>query len=367
MTDAELLNRPKALLDQLSDAPRFAGSAEEERARTRCRDRLKRAGFSCRDLPFEYSQWPGRWGPPIAAAFQAATILVVAHMAVHHGPLAALVVGAALLSALMFASSDVKRRWTTAFPFQRASSVNLEARRGNPRVWFLAHIDSKSQTVPMLIRIASSLVLAITMVSAFLVLLLSLLGMSLDPSIWHLLALVAVVGALPSMFCFVRNDSRGALDNATGAAAALIAAQSSSTAQDLGVLITSGEELGLAGARAWAARATPGMLVINCDTVDDAGAWRCMYTGPKPATIAGAAATTTGKLGLKVRIGRLIPGILADSMAFADRGIESVTISRGTLSTLARIHTRRDTSNALTGSGVVEGAALLSALAKELG
>jgi predicted ATP-dependent serine protease len=66
-------------------------------------------------------------------------------------------------------------------------------------------------------------------------------------------------------------------------------------------------------------------------------------------------------------MGRMIPGILADSMAFADRGIESVTISRGTLSTLARIHTRRDTSNAVMGSGVVEGAALLSALAKELG
>ena len=197
MTDAELLKRAKALLDELSQAPRFAGSTEEERARARCRDELERAGFSCRELPFEYSQWPGRWGPPISAAFQAATILVVAHMAVHHGPLAALVVGAALLSALMFASSDVKRRWTPAFPFQRASSINLEARRGNPRAWLIAHIDSKSQTVPMLFRIASSLVLAITTVSALLVLLLSLVGISLDLSVWHLLALVALVGALP--------------------------------------------------------------------------------------------------------------------------------------------------------------------------
>jgi hypothetical protein len=70
----------------------------------------------------------------------------------------------------------------------------------------------------------------------------------------------------------------------------------------------------------------------------------------------------------------MIPGILADSMAFADRDIGAVTISRGRLSTLARIHTRRDTSIALTGSGVAEGAtllsslaALLSAVAKELG
>jgi hypothetical protein len=36
------------------------------------------------------------------------------------------------------------------------------------------------------------------------------------------------------------------------------------------------------------------------------------------------------------------------------------------LSTLARIHTRRDNSNALAGTGVVDAGALLAALAKEL-
>jgi len=69
---------------------------------------------------------------------------------------------------------------------------------------------------------------------------------------------------------------------------------------------------------------------------------------------------------LKLTIGRLIPGILADSMAFADRGINAVTLSRGTISTLARIHNRRDNSTALTGRGVAEGALVLSALLKEL-
>lgn len=367
MADAELLERAKTLLDQLSEMPRFAGSTEEARARAKCREDLEGAGFSCRELPFEYSQWPGRWGPPLAAAIQAATILVVARTAVHQGPFAALVVGAALLSGLMFASSDAKRRWTAQFPLQRARSVNLEARRGNPRVWLVAHIDSKSQTVPMLIRIASSVALAIVTAAALLVLLVSLAGMGRAASAWPALEIAAVLAGLPSMFCFMRNDSHGALDNASGVAAVLIASQSASTAQDLGVLITSGEELGLAGARVWAASATPGMLVINCDTLDDAGGWRCMYTGPKPGRIAPAAETIGGRLGLKLTVGRLIPGILADSMAFADRGIESVTVSRGTLSTLARIHTRRDNSTALAGSGVVEGAALLAALAKELG
>jgi len=367
MADAELLERAKTLLDQLSAVPRFAGSSEESRARAACKEQLELAGFSCRELPFEYSQWPGRWGPPLAAGIQAATILVVARTALYYGPLVALVAGAVLLTALVFASSDAKRRWIGQLQWQRARSVNLEARRGNPQVWLVAHIDSKSQTVPMLLRIVSSIALAIVTALALLVLLASLAGAKQVVSVWPAVEIAAVVAALPSMFCFVRNDSPGAVDNASGVTAVVMASQSASAGQDLGVLITSGEELGLAGAREWAARAAPGVLVVNCDTVDDAGGWRCMYSGPRPARIAAAAEASARNLGFKVSIGRMIPGILADSMAFADRGIQAVTASRGTLSTLARIHTRRDTSNALTGIGVVEGAVLLSALAKELG
>jgi len=366
MADAELLKRAKTLLDQLSATPRFAGSPEEGKARAVCRAELERAGFSCTELPFEYSQAPGRWGPPIAAAFQAATVLLVGHMAVHYGALEALVVGAVLVCALIWASSHVKRRGIAGFPFQRATSTNLEATRGKPAVWLVAHIDSKSQTIPILVRIVSSVLLAIISALALLVILLSLVVAGVPASVWHTLAIGAVVAALPSMFCFVGNDSRGALDNASGVVTVLMASRLAAAVENLGVLITSGEELGLAGARAWAARATHEIMVINCDTVDDAGGWRCMYNGARPAKITAASETIAARLGFKLAIGRMIPGILADSMAFADRGIGSVTIGRGRLSTLARIHTRRDTSIALTGNGVADGAALLSALAKEL-
>ena len=372
MAEADLVQRAKGLISELAQKPRFAGSAEESAARALCRAELERAGFECRELPFEYSEWPGRFGPPLAAAFQAITILVVAHMAVHHGPLAALVLGAALLTALIFASGDAKRRWTARFPLRRARSENLEAKRGNPIVWLVAHSDSKSQTVPMLIRIAGSIALAVVIASSFGVVLLALVGVPLIESVWHLLAILAVLTALPSMLCFIRNDSNGAVDNASGVAAVLLAAHSASTPRDLGVLITSGEELGLAGARAWAgvhARAVSaetGLRILNCDTVDGAGDWRCMYTGPRPKQIAAAAETIARGPGVRLHVGRLIPGILADSMAFADVGIEAVTLSRATLSTLARIHTRRDTSNALGGNGAAEASVLLSALAKEL-
>ncbi|HMH25093.1 MAG TPA: hypothetical protein VK542_00760, partial [Gemmatimonadaceae bacterium] len=216
MAPPELVQRARSLLTELARAPRFAGSREESEARQLCKAELERAGFECRELPFEYSEWPGRWGPPIAAAFQAFTILVVAHMAVHHGALSALAVGAAMLVALMFASTDAKRRWIGRFPLERARSTNLEARRGDPRVWLVAHLDSKSQTVPILVRIASSVLLAFVTVLSLIVLLMSLVGVSFPEMTWHGIALAAVLGALPSVLCFVQNQSNGAVDNASG-------------------------------------------------------------------------------------------------------------------------------------------------------
>ncbi len=280
-----------------------------------CRSELERAGFSCKELPVEYSQWPGKWGSPLAATFQAATVIVVVRTFVANGVLAAVLAGAVLLTILFFINADAKRRWIEVLRFQRAHSANLEASRGNPAVWLIAP---------------------------------------------------AVIAAIPSMFCFVRNDSAGAVDNASGVVAVLLAARSASAPRDVGVLVTSGEELGLAGARVWARHAERSITVLNCDTIDDAGDWRSMYTGSRPKRIAPAVEGVASRLRVPLAMRRLIPGILADSMAFADRGIEAITLSRGTLSTLARIHTRRDNSNALTGQGAAEASVILSALAKEL-
>jgi acetylornithine deacetylase/succinyl-diaminopimelate desuccinylase-like protein len=201
MADDELVERANDLVQRLSRTPRLAGSPEEAGARVLCRNELARAGFECVERQFDYSQWPGRWGIPVAAAAQAATILLVARTATHEGPIFALVVGAGLYIALLLASGDAKRRWISALPIQRAKAVNLEARRGNPTVWLVAHVDSKSQTVPMLVRIASSIALGVVLVASTIVLLLSLRD-SIDVSAaWPALRIAAILAALPSILC----------------------------------------------------------------------------------------------------------------------------------------------------------------------
>src|SRR5437762_3588255 len=235
MVDAELVKRAKFLLDRLCEKPRFAGSAEEGRARQLCRQELEGAGYECIERPFEFSEWPARWGPPLATVLQAATIIVVARMASMRGPLAALLAGAALVGVLFFVDAYAKRRWIKDFPAMRARSVNLEARRGSPRVWLVAHLDSKSQTIAMLVRIAGSIALALVMMLTLLVLLLSLIGVERIHALSPALQVAALVAALPGISCFVTNHSRGAVDNASGVVAAILASESASSPRDLGI------------------------------------------------------------------------------------------------------------------------------------
>ena len=69
---------------------------------------------------------------------------------------------------------------------------------------------------------------------------------------WLLIsAAAAVLATIPLMFCLTGNRSPGAVDNASGLISVLLAARTLSARPDLGVFITSGEELGLAGARAF--------------------------------------------------------------------------------------------------------------------
>jgi hypothetical protein len=68
-----------------------------------------------------------------------------------------------------------------------------------------------------------------------------------------------------------------------------------------------------------------------------------------------------------VRVLRLIPGILTDHVALADAGWETLTLSRGTLRTLRRIHTSRDSLEFMRGTGIASAARVLAHTATELG
>ena len=69
-----------------------------------------------------------------------------------------------IMLAWWFSSASATRE-----PWFRETGINLEARRGNPRVWLVAHVDSKSQPIPTAVRSIGAILVGVGVVGQFVV------------------------------------------------------------------------------------------------------------------------------------------------------------------------------------------------------
>lgn len=351
-----------AHLHALAREPRPAGSAAAAAARRYCAEVLTSLEFDVAERSFQYSAAVGELGTPAAGATMLA--LIVAAAVACSGGLPVLAIGMLLGGGilLVFVGEWAARRGVLAIPIRRRHGVNLEARRAGaaPRAWLVAHIDSKSQPVSLVVRAAGIMVLALAWIVATALAIISALHREPRAAVWNYVLLGAALGAIPVIASLVGRRSQGAVDNASGVATVLAAAELAS-GSPVGVLITDAEELGLAGARAWcAASAGEQVPVLNCDGVDDAGVLTLMWTRPRSVSLEQAVRSAAAAVGAPLRVIPLIPGVLVDGLAFADAGREVVTLSRGSIETLRRIHTRRDDLERLHGVGVAVAARVLA-------
>jgi Zn-dependent M28 family amino/carboxypeptidase len=178
--------------------------------------------------------------------------------------------------------------------------------------------------------------------------------------LWPWVTGIGVLASLPVAVSVVRSRSPGALDNASGVSTVLMVAQGLPQQLALGVVLTSAEELGLAGARAWV-RGRGAVHAINVDGVDDEGTLRLTWTRRRPGGLIALLSARATEAGVPWKVGRLPPGVLLDGVALADAGWEVVTLSRGTVRTVARIHTPADTVEHLSGDGIARAAAIILA------
>lgn len=350
LPEARSPGRAATHLRALAGRGRPAGSPAEREAMDYCSGVLKASGFSVTEEPFDFSAAIGRWLVPLTGAVLATWQGAAAWLLAAGGdvrPLGGL--GACLALILASAGYLGARHGVLAWPTHRVPSVNLVATRGTPALWVVAHVDSKSQPMPTAVR-ATTLLVAI--------------GCFLWTIVGTLLGEVALAVPLVGLVCSavvslatVGNDSPGAADNASGVATCLSLAERLSPATPLGIVLTSGEELGLAGARAWVRGRAPG-VAINLDTLDDRGHWRCMVHGAASRDL--AQRVCQGMSAQSWRVSPVIPGLLTDGVALADAGWRAVTLSRGSLATLGRIHRPHDTVRHLTGDAAEELAASLA-------
>jgi hypothetical protein len=307
----------------------------------------------------------------VGGAASAALLALAARAGAAGSPGTALLVLAGGGAAVAAAGLWLARGGVLRFPAMRRDGVNLVAERGavadERRVWLMAHLDSKSQPVPIGVRAAGVVGSVAAWGAALALAAVQLAGarMGEPSSSWWWVGAVGVAAAVPVALSVVGERSPGALDNATGVAAVLRTAAGLPVGTPLGVLLTSAEELGLAGSRAWAVGATPA-TALNFDGIDDAGGLTLMYSGQRPTTLLAAVQSAAGRIGVAVRARRLVPGILVDAVALSDAGWRTATLSRGTFGTLARIHRPADRAERLTGHGVAEAARVAVAVVEEL-
>ena len=354
-------------LRALARAPRAAGSAEEGAARGYCANVLRGLGYDVASEPFEYSAFPGRAGTPVAGAIAIVSVLAAAWLSAMSGaPRAGAIVLALGLTTLGLFARRLLGNGVLDLPWLRARAENLVARRGteSPKVWLVAHLDSKSQPIPSKTRVLGIASIAVAIVLAIAAVVLTLTTGSPRTLLWIVACGLAVVGGGVAAASVVGNESPGAVDNASGVAAVLSAAAKLDPAAAVGVLIPSAEELGLAGARAWVrAHGAERAFVLNCDGVDDQGELTVMYTRSLPITLAEAVrAAASGA----VRVRRMPPGLLLDSVAFTDAGWSAVTVSHGSMRTLARIHTPFDSLDVLDGRSIEHVSTVLARAAEAL-
>jgi hypothetical protein len=357
------------LLRAIAREPRPTGSDAIAAARGRCAEALRALGFQVRERSFDFSEFPGRFATPLIGATGAFAVGVAGALGLQGARIAPLVLLVSVAVAMYGGGVWLAKHGVLDAPVLRSRGINLEATRPGdvPAIWLCAHLDSKSQPVPTLLRSAG-----IVLEGAGYVLMLTLAiaaaaGARTHSFFWAFTAIVTLVGALPVILSMVGARSPGALDNASGVVAAMSAMRQLGDRSGIGLLITDAEELGLAGARAWSAQAPSNAVMLNYDGVDDVGEIQVMFTGKRPARLLNAVERASRTNGTRYRVARLVPGVLTDSVAFADAGMPTVTFSRGSWRSLARVHSPRDDLGHLSGTGVAEVAALVTGTAREIG
>jgi len=343
----------RATLHRLA-VPRLTGTAGAAAVLADVRNTLEALGYTTVDQRFTFSAWPARHGVRTIGLVFGAGLALAAVWLAGARPFAALgLLLAIAIAALAFALSA--GYLISRLPWLRTGATNLWAVPARTaRFLIVAHRDSKSQTIPLGLRIAA----ATTLLTVFALLLGAALGL-IAPSVPALMA-AAVLGLAAGTAlgcCGVGNDSAGALDNASGLATLLHVAERESPAGDVAFLVTDAEEFGLAGSFA-ALRERDTLAgveaVINFDGVDDEGGF-FILEGRIPRRGHGLASTIEAAAraqGAQIRRRAVPPGLMLDHVPFLQSGMQALTLMHGGLLSLARVHRPTDNLDRLSGAGI---------------
>ncbi len=360
--------------------PRRVGTPEEQAIIEELIQRLRGFGWDARRQPFTFSTAHytatiaiigaslalvllifGAWvGPAWLPVLPAGALLVLLALA---GRLNAAVTAAAV----QLRGEPAATRWrrlclrlgrghATANVLATLAGAPAPA-AGRPHLFLVAHSDSKSQALPLVVRMAL-MGLATAAAAGFAVLSLARpLWPALTPAA-ALTGLAALLAGTPVLLLFLAgagNASPGANDNASGAGLVLHLAEvlaQRPPSVPVTLLITAAEELGVIGATALvqsaAAPGPPGVHVLNFDSVGVAGGLR-VVGARRAGWLSDAVRTAGAQLGRP--LGQLpAAGALFDHVPFAARGYDALSLVMAGPASGA-IHTPADSVDKLDADG----------------
>ena len=261
--------------------------------------------------------------------------------------------GTALLAIVGLLAAGVAMRLVWA-DHSVVAATNVFGTSGSaPRFWLVAHSDSKGQRLSLRGRVMASMSLGLGAGGLVVLLALRVAGPLPVAAVapWVLLTLV---GGAAMAGPVLAGSSPGAVDNASGIIAALVAAQQLKNRSDIGVLITAAEEFGMEGARRWTQLDVASGSFVNFDGIDRIGVVNVMTHSPKTGAtrepdreaairLRISVSERLAEAGYAVRRSRLPLGVFVDGSVLAGGGLGGITVSRGNWTTLGVVHTARDT------------------------
>lgn len=391
MTEGSRAGRPgvdaERILREARDLafPRYPGTEGDRRAIERLRGRLAEAGLEVAEEEFSYDLRPA-WRALRTVLVGSGLMVGAAGWTAPHRPgvAAVLVVLAVAVGGVVLAWTPWAERLYRRPGPTRTANVVGRRRAAEPRLVLvlMAHHDSKSQNLSLPWRLGLTLGAVAGSLTLVALALAGWLGPGLPGPPWLAPAAGSLAAASLLALATLRNENRspGAVDNAGSVAVLLELARVLPDLLPADVesvfLSTGAEEDHMVGAMRWLDRHRPERLpcpvyTINLDGVGNPGPLilleRYGFGRAFSPTLSRLARRAARRLDLPVRGILVPPGLGLDTIPFAHRGLESITLSSGSLNraTLG-VHSPRDVADHLDGESLGRAARLAAALALEV-
>ncbi|CAG0934903.1 hypothetical protein TFLX_03725 [Thermoflexales bacterium] len=339
--------------------PRRVGSGADEAVAAEIEEQLRGWGYQVERQPFTFSTA----SEVFLKLFILAGVLLISALLIWHERI--LAVGLLLLVALFLPlnrrvqSAALEQNGRGLKLGQRYTTANLIATRNRvsttqvatpatgrnpvsnfPHLYLVAHYDSKSQRIPLVLRVA---LFMLAIIAGLILVALTLFNVS--TALYLPIGLLALAAALPLLFLDAGNNSPGAIDNASSVGLVLhlaeVLAQRTDWQAKLGLtlLIPSAEELTLMGSVAYVTAyaqslreqdRSGGLYVLNFDGVGVDGDLYYVGHSHQPQNsdrINLLAHVRSACVDLNLPLKRFgFVGALFDHIPFAQRGFDAISL-----------------------------------------